>query len=105
MVGNGWSLIESEDYERAVAQCGNARSVDDAIAPIIYALHRHPLAFSKTDVPGVRLARTKIRFNGPDVTLSHSVWFKLDEATQTVELLWVEYTNPNDIGDDNDWPF
>lgn len=105
MVGSGWSLIESENYERAVAQCGGARCVDDAIAPIIYALHRQPLAFPETDVPGVYLARTKLRFNGPDVTLSHSVWFKADEIVRTVELLWVEYTNPDDIGGEDDWPF
>lgn len=73
--------------------------VDDAIAPVIYALYRNPLAFPETEVANVRLARTRLRFNGPDVTLSHSVWFRAEEHKRTVILLWVEYTRPDDM----DW--
>lgn len=102
MAGNGWSISETEDYERGVAQCGGAEVVDDAVAPIIYALHRNPLAFEETAYPGVRLARTRLRFNGPDITLSHAIWFRLNEVERVVELLWVEYTRPNDMGWEND---
>jgi hypothetical protein len=99
LVGNGWSVSESDDYARGVAQCGGAQQVDEAIAPIIYALHRQPLAFPETEISEIRLARTRLRFNGPDVTLSHSVWFKVDETNRVVELLWVEYSRPDDM----DW--
>lgn len=97
LAGNGWSISETDDYERGVAQCGGAEIVDDAIAPIIYALHRNPLAFQETSHPGVRLARTRLRFNGPDITLSHAIWFRVNEPDRTVVLLWVEYTRPDDM--------
>ncbi|WP_126154530.1 hypothetical protein [Paracoccus haematequi] len=98
-----WTIAENEDYLRGVAHCGGARSVDEAIAPIMYALARRPLGFDETEVNGVYLARTKLRINGPDFTLSHSVWFRPVEAIKTVELLWIEVTAPDAMGDDLDY--
>lgn len=97
LVGNGWEVCESDDYLRGVAQCGGAEAVDAAIAPIIYTLYKNPLAHPETDLPHIRLARTRLRINGPDVILSHSVWFRANESLREVELLWVEYTDPNEM--------
>lgn len=93
-------LVEDEAYERGVAGCGGAAKVDQAIAPIIYALGKNPMGFEETDVPSVYLARTKLRINGPDVVLSHSVWFRPDPASRTVHLLWIEITDPDAMGED-----
>lgn len=98
-----WTIVENEDYLLGVANCGGARSVDEAIAPIMYALARYPLGFDETEVSGVYLARTKLRINGPDFTLSHSVWFRPESATNTVELLWISVTKPEAMGDDLDY--
>lgn len=98
-----WAIVEDENYLRGVANCGGARSVDEAIAPILYALARYPMGFDETDVKGMYLARTKLRINGPDFTLSHSVWFCPDEKTKTVELRWIEITAPDAMADDLDY--
>ena len=103
MAGNGWSVEESEEFEHGAMQCGGMQSVDEVIAPIIYALHRNPLGFHSTGVSNVRIAKTKVRVNGPDIVLSHTVWFRADSATRTVELLWVEITKPIDMDWDDDW--
>jgi hypothetical protein len=97
--GNGWEIKEGEDFERGVLQCGGASTVDEAIAPIMYALNRDPMGFGETSVSGVRLARTKLRINGPDIVFSHSIWFTVDEQKCDVILLWIEITRPEDI----DW--
>lgn len=82
--------------------CGGAEIVDDVLSPVIYSLYRNPLGFRETDVRGVRLAKTKLRINGPDLVMSHTLWFRADETTRVVELLYVEVSSPNNMSwDDN----
>lgn len=83
-------------------QCGGLSVVDEVIAPIKYALSRNPSGFPSTGVAGVQIAKTKLRINGPDVVLSHAVWFRVHSQSKTVELLWVEVTAPDAMewGDD-----
>ena len=87
--------------------CGGARKVDDILSPIIWTLSRNPMGWPHTGVKDVRVATTDLRINGPDIVLSHSLWFRADEANRLVELLWVEVTNPNEMGwnDDDEIPF
>lgn len=86
--------------------CGGFQKVDEIIAPIVYTLHRDPLGYDSTGVAGVSLARTKLRFNGPEIFLSHLVWFRLDEAARQVTLLWVETASPDDMEiPDDEAPF
>lgn len=105
MDGRGWNLIESEDFARGVMMCGGHRAVDEAIAPIMRSLERGPHGFPETGVAGTRIAKTKLRFNGSDIVFSHFIWFRIYEDSRTVELLWVEVTQPEqmDWGDDENF--
>lgn len=107
MGGNGWEVFEGDDFTRGAANCGGLRAIEEIIAPIKYALNRNPLGFPLTTTKDVRLARTKLRFNGPDIVVSHSVWFRVDPSRKAVELLWVEVTKPDDMNwDEEDYtPF
>lgn len=99
----GWQIRESNDFERGVAQCGGHKFVDEIIAPIIRGLHRRPHGFQNANVSGIRFAKTKLRLNGPDVVLSHIVWFRIEEEERSVTLLWVEIAPPEDMGFDDEW--
>lgn len=97
MAGSGWEIVESEDFLRAVAQCGGAEKVDEVLAPILYGLHKVPEGFPETNTAGVRIAKTHLQMNGPDIVLSHTLWFRIKAELQQVELLWVEVTRPDDL--------
>lgn len=81
--------------------------VDVVIAPIIYSLHRNPLAHYETGIANTRLARTKLRLNNRDIVLSHLVWFTADEKNKCVTLLWIEVASPEDMDfySDDEIPF
>lgn len=104
--GSGWAIVEGDDFERGAMQCGGLQAIEEIIAPIKLGLSRNPFGFHETEVPGIRIARTKLRVSGFDVVLSHSIWFRIDEEQRQVVLLWVEITKPDDVDwDDNDIPF
>jgi hypothetical protein len=104
--GRGWIVFESEDFERGAVQCGGLAIVEEVIAPIKYALSRNPLGFPPTGIAEVRLARTKLRINGPDLVLSHTVWFRAHTESSSVELLWVEVTSPDQMDwSESEFPF
>lgn len=94
MAGNGWSIVEADSFDRGVAGCGGHQVVEEAIAPIKLGLNRNPRAFLATNVPSVFLAKTKLHWSGPDIIMAYSVWFRIMEETRSVELLHVEWTNP-----------
>jgi len=97
LAGNGWQIVETEDYERAVGVLGGAREVDTILAPILYAVSRRPTGFPLVREPDIYLARTSLQINGPDLVLAHSLWFRVVEHDRIVELKWVEQTAPDDI--------
>jgi len=102
LAGNGWSIVEADSFDRGVAGCGGHRVVEEAIAPIKLGLSRNPGAFLATNTPGISLAKTKLHWNGPDIILAYSVWFRIIEKNKTVELLHVEWTDPEIDEWDND---
>lgn len=99
--GNPWQVIEGGDFERGALHCGGLSVIEEVIAPIKLGLHRHPRGFRETEVAGVWIAKTKLRINGPDVVLSHTVWFKIEEEDRTVVMLWVEISDPGEM----DWEY
>mgnify|MGYP001546571159 CR=1 FL=1 len=98
MGGNGWQIVEADSFERGVASCGGHQSVEEAIAPIKLGVSSNQTKFLSTDFPDIYLAKTKLRWNGPEIVMAHSVWFRVIDASRTVELLWVEWTNPENGG-------
>lgn len=107
--GNGWSIIEDPSYEISVAQCGSFPFIDEALAPIEYALHRNPLGFER--IPGfenIYLAKTKLRFIRGEIIPSLRLWVKILPEVREVHKLWVEIAPPEDMGywdDDEKIPF
>jgi hypothetical protein len=96
---NGWEILEENSYDRAVAQCANHQFFDEALAPIIYALHRNPLGFKNVSgFANIRLAKTKLRLKGPEIIPSYLLWFRTDIAERRVYKLWVELASPEDMG-------
>jgi hypothetical protein len=101
---DGWRIIEAPSYERSVQLAGGAEFCDDAISPIIYALHRNPLGFP--DAPGVRglkLAKTKIRVRGRIVFPSMRLWFRVRVIAKEVEKCWIEACPPEGMAYSDGW--
>lgn len=103
MAGNGWQVIEADDFERGALQCGGLKQVEEVIAPIKFGLSRDPTGFQETVVSGIWIARTRLRMNGPDIILSHCVWYRIDAPKREVRLLWVEVTKPENMDWPDDW--
>lgn len=103
--GNGWKIEEAPSFEAGVAACGGHQVVEEVIAPIKLGCCRNPMFFPPTRVPGVRIAKTKVRFNGPEIIMGHSVLFRVDRDRRTVVLLHVELTNPDPWIEDDFDPF
>jgi hypothetical protein len=106
--GSGWTVIEEQSYEIAVAQCGTYQFFDEALAPLDYALHRNPLGFEAVQgYPDIYLARTKLRLLGPEIIPSYRLWFRVFPQKREVHKLWVEIAPPEDMGlwDDDEVPF
>lgn len=103
MVGKGWQVAEGPDFERGALSCGGLANVEEIIAPIKLGLHRNPEGFHRTKTQGIWIARTKLRMNGPDIQLSHCVWFRLHPEDRIVTMLWVEVTQPENMNWDEDW--
>lgn len=98
MGGNGWIIVEADSFAAGVAACGGHSLIEEVIAPVKLGLNRNPKQFLSTSKPGVRLAKTKTHWRGADIVLGYSVWFRVIENGSTVELLYIEMTNP-DAGD------
>lgn len=98
--GNGWEIVEASSFELGIAHCGGHQVVEEAIAPIKLGLCRNPDQYLETDRPGIFLAKSKLRTNGPDIIMAYSLWFRLSREQQVVELLHVEWTNPDPWGED-----
>ena len=77
--------------------------MEEIIAPIKLGLSREPSGFHETIVDGIWIARTKLRMNGPDIVLSHCVWFRMVPERREVRMLWVEITGPENMDWDDDW--
>lgn len=105
--GNGWIIRDEHSYELAAAQCGAYPLLDDALAPLDYALHRNPLGFDQVPgYPGIYIARTKLRLFGLEIIPSFRLWFRVDIDRREVHKLWVEIAPPDDMGLwDDDAPF
>lgn len=98
MGGSGWEIVETDSYKLGVAQCGGAEHVDHVLAPILYSLHRNPQSWPFVDEGRkIRIAKTDLRFDGPEIILQHSVRFRILEAENKVELLFVEITPTDDF--------
>ena len=96
--GSGWQIVESEDYERSVAQAGSHQELDVALGPVIYALYRNPTGFDSTNQPNIHIAKTKIRIFDGGFIPTYRVWFRIDSIEMIVTLLWVELSPPDDMG-------
>jgi len=103
LVGKGWQVVEGPDFERGAMQCGGLAVIEEIIAPIKLGLSRNPEGFHSTNSPGIRIARTKLRMTGPDIQLSHCVWFRLHPEDRIVTMLWVEVTQPESMNWDEEW--
>ena len=99
--GSGWSIVEADSFVTGVAACGGHSAIEEVIAPVKLGLNRNPSQFAATPRPGIRLAKTKTHWRGLDIVMGFSIWFRINEASSTVELLWIELTNP-DVGDGDD---
>ncbi|MFO1201997.1 MAG: hypothetical protein U1E58_05105 [Tabrizicola sp.] len=95
LVGNGWSIVEAQSFEAGVAACGGYSFIEEIIAPVKLGLHRNPKQFIETARPGIYLAKTKTHWKGADIVLGYSIWFRVIEQALTVELLYIEMTNPD----------
>lgn len=106
MAGNGWTIVEAESFETGVAACGGHLFIEEVIAPVKLGLNRNPKQFPETARSGIYLAKTKTHWKGADIVLGYSVWFRVLEKTLTVELLYVELTNPDPGSlDDDEMPW
>lgn len=103
MAGNGWQVVESDSFERGALQCGGLEAIEEIIAPIKLALTINPFVFPETSTKGTRIAKTKLHFKGSDIVLAHTVWFRAESDTSTVELLWIEVTDPTFLDDNSIW--
>lgn len=93
-----WSIVEEHSYEIAVGRLGGARWVDEALAPIMNAVESNPLAFPEVPgSPGVRLARTTLRIQALSLIPALSLWFRAEEVSKTVYLLYIEPSWPEDM--------
>lgn len=99
-----WNFREEETYERCVAQLGGAQKVDAAIAPLVNALSLNPRGFPFAGYKDIRLARTRLVFRGSQVIPALSILFRI-EAPNTVVLLNVEMTMPEDLEATDEWPW
>ena len=109
MVG-GWEIVEEPSYARSVAEIAELFAhLDEAIAPLDYALHRNPEGLP--EVPGVRgifLAKTSLRFIGTRIIPALSLWVRLDRESKRVYKLWLSVSSPEQMGfwsDDEDAKF
>lgn len=102
---HGWQIVEDPSFELAVSQCGSHEFFDEALAPVIWGMHRNPKGFDQVPgFPGIYIARTKIRLIGLEIIPSYRLWFRIVDETRTVHKLWVELAPPEDIGlTDNLW--
>lgn len=97
-----WHVVEEHSFEIAAAQLGGLQKVDRALAPIMSGIYGNPLGYAV--VPGsngIRLARTRLVIDKLELIQALRVWFRVNEATQTVYLLYAEIAPPEDmeIGD------
>lgn len=93
-----WHVIEEASFETSVAQLGGARRVDEALAPIMDAVERNPLAFPGVpQFPGIRVAKTTLAVKGLELVPAMRVWLKPIEETRTVYLLYVDMAPANDM--------
>jgi hypothetical protein len=95
LVGKGWTIVEAPSFDAGAATCGGHTFIEEIIAPVKLGLHRNPKQFPETARQGIYIAKTKTHWRGPDIVLGYSVWFRVTEATLTVELLYIELTNPD----------
>jgi hypothetical protein len=102
LVGNGWTIVEADSFAAGVASCGGHAIIEEVIAPVKLGLNRNPHQFSPVGLK-VRMAKTKTHWRGPDIVMGYSVWFRIIDATSTVELLWIEQTNPDSGDGDDAW--
>ncbi len=100
-----WEISENEIYALCVAQVGGAVFVDRALAAIVDALSRNPLAFPETGVSEIRIAKTKLVWLGTDVVPALTLRFRVSPP-HSVELLHLELSPPEDmeIVEDTAWP-
>lgn len=95
--GNGWTIVEADSFSAGAAACGGFRAVEDIIAPIKLGLSRNPKQFPLTARPNIGIAKTITHWRGAEIVMGYTVWFRVIEQAQTVELLFIEVTNPDNV--------
>lgn len=68
-------------------QCGGFEAIEEIVAPVKFALTKNPLVFDETNRKGIRIAKTGLHCKGSEIVLAHTIWFRADIETSTVELL------------------
>lgn len=105
MVAEGWQIVEEASYRGAVERLGGARNCDEALAPILHALHRNPAGFLEVEgvKGGIRIAKTKIKVSGRSVLPAMRLWFRIQFSNRTVYLLYVEACPPDAMLYSEEW--
>jgi hypothetical protein len=83
---------------------GGAEQMDLALEALYNALSLNPLGFPSAGYKDIRLARTRIVMHGREVIPALSIRFRT-VAQQTVSLLHVEITAPDDMEPSDVWPW
>lgn len=99
--GNGWTIVEADSFNAGAAACGGLRAVEDITAPIKLGLSRNPNQFPSTSHPNIGIAKTITHWRGAEIVMGYTVWFRVIDQEQTVELLFIELTNP----DNGEWGY
>lgn len=100
-----WQLAEEDSYALCVSQMGGAKYVDRALFAILDALSLNPFGFPDTGVSGIRLAKTRLFTLGREVVPALSLRYRIEEGSQTVVLLHLEMTMPEDLEQSDDFPW
>ena len=96
---SGWEIVEEASYARSVAEIHEILAhLDEAVAPLDYALHRNPEGFPQVPgIDGILLAKTSIRFVGTRVIPSLKLWFRIDRGARRVHKLWLAVSRPEEM--------
>ncbi|WP_172975932.1 hypothetical protein [Sulfitobacter sp. THAF37] len=107
MAGNGWQISEADSFARGVGNCGGHQVIEEDIAAVKLGISRNPEGFQPTHRAGIYLAKTELHWRGPEIVPAYSIWFRVISETREVELLWVEWSDPDatDWTGEDDEPF
>lgn len=103
MAGDGWEIIEADSFERGIAQCGGHAVVEERIAVVKHGLSRDPFGYLETQLAGIWLAKTKVRWEGSEIVPAYAVRYRISPESRTVTLLHIEWAAPEDDLWDDGW--